>query len=409
VARPETGVTRLPSALQPLWPVAKKVHRAGARGVGAVSRRTSVIGRGLPHGATRTSRETAALEPGTTRIHPAGDELTLRRPMPAGRPSDHWYFGTVLEQQVPERFVLDLDDATVLGPHVGVMTQGGLLDYETSHYFGIADWREHPVFLSPKAVAPEPFDGTLLALASRATGANYYHFLMDSLPRLGILEAALPDTKLDGYLVDNNTRYHRELIALLGLDRLPMLSPRRGLAVRARRLLVPSLPNISMVASPETTTWLREHLPPRQLAGRPERLYVTRGTTRHTRRMEHEEAVFASLSRRGFVRFDPGSVSVQEQIDHFAAARVIVAPHGAALTNLNFCRPGVRVLELFAPGYLNPGYWSITANVAESAYRYLVADTARPPRAGMLGVMHDIDVSPQDVDDALDDLLEGCS
>jgi hypothetical protein len=88
-----------------------------------------------------------------------------------------------------------------------------------------------------------------------------------------------------------------------------------------------------------------------------------------------------------------------------------VAPHGAALTNLNFCRPGVRVLELFAPGYLNPGYWSITANVAESAYRYLVADTARPPRAGsrMLGVMHDIDVPPQDVDDALDDLLEGCS
>ncbi|MCW2766993.1 MAG: hypothetical protein JWO11_2952 [Nocardioides sp.] len=403
-------MTRLPSALQPLWPVAKKMHRAGARGVGAVSRRSTVVGRGLPRDATATSRETAVLEPESTRYHPAGEAMTLRRVLPRGRPRDHWYFGTVLEQEVPERFVLDLDDATVLGPHVGVVTQGGRLDSETSHYFGIADWREHPVFLNPRPVTPEPFDGTLLALASRATGANYYHFLMDALPRLGILQAAQAGLRPEGYLVDKSTRYHRELIALLGLDRLPMVSPRRGLALRARRLLVPSLPNVSMVASPETTTWLRDNLPPKQLEGRPERLYVTRGNTKHTRRLEHEDAVFDRLSRRGFVRFDPGAVSVQEQIDHFAAARVVVAPHGAALTNLNFCRPGVRVLELFAPGYLNPGYWSITANIEESSYRYLVANTARPPRPGsrMLGVMHDIHVTPQDVDDALDDLLEGC-
>ena len=47
----------------------------------------------------------------------------------------------------------------------------------------------------------------------------------------------------------------------------------------------------------------------------------------------------ASLERRGFLRFDPGAHTVQEQIDHFAAAEVIVAPHGAALANLTFCRP----------------------------------------------------------------------
>ena len=111
--------------------------------------------------------------------------------------------------------------------------------------------------------------------------------------------------------------------------------------------------------------------------------------------------------RRGFTVLDPGSLSVQEQIDHFAAARVVVAPHGAALTNLSFCRPGVRVLELFAPGYLNPGYWSIVSNVEGARYRYLVAPTPRPPRPGSrnLGVMHDIDLDPTDVENALDALL----
>ena len=103
---------------------------------------------------------------------------------------------------------------------------------------------------------------------------------------------------------------------------------------------------------------------------------------------------------------DPGRLSVQEQIDHFAAARVVVAPHGAALTNLTFCRPGVRLLELFAPGYLNPGYWSILSNIEDSRYRYLIG-AGREPRAGspMRGVMHDIDIDPTAVEEALDALL----
>ncbi len=288
-----------------------------------------------------------------------------------------------------------------------MVTPGGRLDYETSHYFGLHDWREHPVFLNPAPKPPQEVDGTLLVLAARATVGNYYHFLMDALPRLGILEEALPGVQPDAYLVDTSTRYHRELLGLLGLDSARLLSPARGQSLRPERLLVPSLPNVSTLAAPATTAWLNEHLPARDVHDKPELLYITRGTTKHTRRMVREEEIRQRLAKRGFVTLDPGTVSVQEQIDHFAAARVIVAPHGAALTNLNFCRPGVRLLEMFAPGYLNPGYWSIVSNIEDSKYRYLVAPTPRPPRRGarLLGVMHDIDLDPSAVDDALDDLL----
>lgn len=399
-------MTRLPPALQPLWPVAKRVHRLGARGVGAAARRTSPSPV-LPRSATASSRESAGLEPDVVRHHVASEAAKVTRPRPSGWPRDHWYFASILEHEVPETFVLDADRGTVVGPHVAVVTPGGRLDQETSHYFGLRDWREHPVFLNPLPGAPEDVDGTLLVLAARATVGNYYHFLMDALPRLGILEEALPGVRPDAYLVDTTTRYHRELIGLLGLDSSRLLSPARGRSLRPQRLLVPSLPNASTLAAPATTAWLNSHLPPRDTAGKPELLYITRGRTTNTRCVVQEEEILHRLRKRGFVSLDPGSVSVQEQIDHFAAARVIVAPHGAALTNLNFCRPGVRLLELFAPGYLNPGYWSIVSNIEGSRYRYLVAPTGRPPRPGasLLGVMHDIGVDPQAVDDALDDLL----
>ncbi len=305
--------------------------------------------------------------------------------------------------------MLELTEGAVLSRHAAVVTAGGRLDRETSHYFGTSGWREHPVFLNPRPREAEHVEGTLLVLAARATGDNYYHFLIDALPRVGILEQALPGAldRVDAVLVDGGTRYQRELVGLLGLDRHRLLQPRRGLHLRADRLLVPSLPNVSTIVAPQTTAWLRDALPPRTTNGLPERLYVTRGTTPHTRRVVREEELRARLVRRGFTVLDPGRLSVQEQIDHFAAARVVVAPHGAALTNLSFCRPGVRMLELFAPGYLNPGYWSILSNIEQSRYRYLVGPTARPPRPGsrMRGVMHDIDLDPAVVDEAIDDLL----
>ena len=49
----------------------------------------------------------------------------------------------------------------------------------------------------------------------------------------------------------------------------------------------------------------------------------------------------------------PETLSVADQVRLFRGAEVIVAPHGAALTNLGFCRPGTQVIELLMDAYCN--------------------------------------------------------
>lgn len=404
-------MSRLPSALEPLFPAVKRTHRLATRVTGAVSRpisaRRSARNR-LPWRGTDTSEQTQRLEPQTVRLHVVAAGRHVHRPCPEGDSFGRPFFEALADYDVPRRHALELIDGLVVGDYAAHVTAGGTLDYETSEYFGTSGWREHPVFLRPRLPEVTDVPGTLLSLATRGTGANYYHFVMDLLPRWGIFREVWPDVEPDRLLLNRKTPYQRELLALLGLDQRPALEPRPDRAYRADRLLVPGQPNLGTLAPPWTTSWLRSVLPPRRPEDRPRRIYVSRGARRNTRRVVNEAELLPELERRGFRVIDPGGLSVQDQIDHFAAAEVVVAPHGAALTNLTFAAPGVRVLELFAPRYLNSCYWTITTNIPESRYCYLVGDSGRrhDPRGPMLGVQDDIRVDPARFAAALDQILD---
>ena len=143
-------------------------------------------------------------------------------------------------------------------------------------------------------------------------------------------------------------------------------------------------------------------------ADRPSRIYVTRGTQKNTRRFVREAELVAALEKRDFSVVDPGSLSVQDQIDHFAAADVIVGPHGAAMTNLIFAPEGARVLELFGPRYVKASFWTLTSSIPGVEHRYLVGGSAADARRQrpMNRVQDDIDIDPDLVIAEVDRLLD---
>ncbi|MGH3474235.1 MAG: glycosyltransferase family 61 protein [Aeromicrobium sp.] len=398
-------MSRLPSALQPAWPLVKRLHRLTTRIVGALTRRMSwALGkRALPRRATELSRHTAAREPDSVRIHPGGGPEQIRRSPPFGVPAEHWSILDAATYDVPARFTVEMDCGTVVGDYAANLTAAGTLDYETSEYFGISGWREHPVFLRPAMPGIEHVDGTLVSLACRGSAGNYYHFLLDVLPRWGILRESLPGLEPDHLYVPCNTSYEKELLALTGLDQYDLVATDKHRAVSADHLLVPSMPNPFEVAPTWMVEWIRHALPPVHTDDKPRLLYVTRGSGRNTRRLIDEANAWPMLERRGFVRIDPGSMSVRDQIDHFAAADVVVGLHGAALTNLVFLKPGARVLNLFAPGYVKHCYWAICEGIPDVTYHYLVGKGSSPRR--MNKIMQDIDVDAATLAEALDRLL----
>ena len=95
-------------------------------------------------------------------------------------------------------------------------------------------------------------------------------------------------------------------------------------------------------------------LKPKQ-ADRRKRILVSRKGAR-LRRLKNENELADALISRGFDVFVPDASNHPMQIETFMQANVVVAVHGAALTNFLFCEPGTKIVELFPSDHIKSPY-----------------------------------------------------
>ena len=175
---------------------------------------------------------------------------------------------------------------------------------------------------------------------------NYSHWLFRNLLKLYALDK-------DGlflahpWLVNSDLRPHQlQYLDLLEVPRSKLRTVERGQVVHCEALLVPALLT-SKAAIAEGIEWLRGRLS-HLLVPRAEAnalLYVSRADAAQ-RHVLNETALEDALKDLGFTTFVPGRCSVVEQIRAFSSARVIVAVHGAGLTNMVFAPSHAQYIEI---------------------------------------------------------------
>jgi capsular polysaccharide biosynthesis protein len=398
-------MTRLPSILRPLFPLVKAGALRAAQAAAPITRR--LPGRDTPPARVAFSATSYA------KAHPAGGvdvlevapAMELARPLPEGLPARHPQFAAHQREHIGPNVVARVRNGRALDHYAAIITEDDTLLFDLSPYYGVLRPTQHPVFLRWQLPEVTPVPGSVSVLTTRGS-ENYYHFLTDVLPRIELLRRAGVDS--DQYLVNRQTRFQRDLLDHLGITADRCLSTEKYPHLRADELIVPSLPDDDLRTPPWIVPWLRSQFLPAQVAAPHRRLYVGRGDTKRTRRVDNEAEVLAALVPLGFESIDPGAMSPADQVRAFAEAECIVGAHGAGLTNLAFCPSGAAVVELFAGDYVNECFWALATTVEGLRYRYLVGDglvnsswRSRTNR----GVASDIRVDPRQVLRLLDDLL----
>ncbi len=103
------------------------------------------------------------------------------------------------------------------------------------------------------------------------------------------------------------------------------------------------------------------------------RFYINR----KTRRLKNEEAIQEYLSAQGIDILNLEDFSLDQQVQLFSQAELVIGFHGAGLANTAYCSPQARVIEIADPDCVYPSYRDglvIPSKKATRTYFHMLAE-----------------------------------
>ncbi len=250
------------------------------------------------------------------------------------------------------RYVYALSDA-IIDPHTGLIYDAtGEYIAESSSWWPLLQLYNQPQSQvgSPRATLP----GAYVFLPDN----RYYHWLIEDLPAfLGACSASsatiLVPKDARGYVGQAADLVDRERVAIdrrTRVERLIMVGRTAG-AGNPAFAMAPHPADIATLRA-----FFRHYLDPSRTG---KRLYLTRVGQRRSPPNELELQDWAVA--HGFEIFDGTDLELIEQIRLFSAADIVIGLHGAALSNIVWCKRGTKVLEIFDPDWIPSCYSAIAS------------------------------------------------
>src|SRR5437660_2866497 len=322
-------------------------------------------------------RTTLRLEPSTCAYANAHTQISVRKirpaevvPLPSRPFRKHTSFG---ELRVGPAFVFEIPNVNFWGYYGGavVTADNALLADLSPEVWGPAN---HPIFSRWHLPKSRLLNSRIAVGVTPEASGNYYHWLLDLVPRVLLLKHATQNFSNYDALLLNGSRanYEREILAALGVppEKIRYVDSHERFQIASA--VFPSM-DINVIAP-----WKVHGLRDLASSGKPNqdrRLYLSRARAA-VRRIANEDEILEILRQRNFEVFEAENLSWREQVDLFASASVIVAPHGAALANVVFSKPGTRVAEIATHAGYRDWYWQLAA-VAGLSYEVLEAEQSR--------------------------------
>ena len=235
--------------------------------------------------------------------------------------------------------------------------------------------KDHPALVSPRYPSAARLPGLTLSLLT-LSGEGFYHYLLESIPRLCLLR---PWLKLADHVLSagsaNSIQTRWLEYAGVPLEKVVWMN---GLChVTCDQLLFTDYPMRDQLPSEWIVEAIRSSFPsPRHKSfatGR--RIWISRGDA--TSRILHwEDDLLALLPE--FSRIHLAELTPAEQISLAANAEVVAGPHGAGFSNMVFGQHKAKVIELFPVHHYKPVYGRL-ASVVGLSYTWAMVDFQYPP------------------------------
>ena len=263
----------------------------------------------------------------------------------------------------------------------------------------------HPsLFLPYLGRKVKTLDKAIYLITPEAEG-NYYHWVVDLMPRLLVLyNYKLSDLENRSIIIHGSIKpYEDDSLALLGVKKYKIVRLKSFETINVKDLIVADYQDLN-IPFPLWKKQLLRKLNFNGATAAKKKIYLLRGK-QAKRQLIGEERLISIMRELDFDIIDPQQLSFFEQINVFNQAEIVVSLHGAALTNMLFCKPKTLIIELRST-HLPPEFYSAIAETYDLSFDTICLPPSNVKKTGYEANKQSLILTEQGVNTLISKLLK---
>ncbi len=209
---------------------------------------------------------------------------------------------------------------------------------------------------TPKLI--KRINGSLLILTQGASGHNNYaHWMLDVLPKIKLLLSKMLISEIKNIYVTKLNKFQNQSFSFLGLKSFKIIDPNIFRHVKADQIISVSHPyyfkKTWFYAQSNLPSWiikfLRNDISKKVKSKKKgyKKIFIDRSDSlqNHSKLINNNEVIKYLKSKR-YKCLKLTDLNLKDQISIFKNCNIIIAPHGAGLTNIAFCKKNTKIIEI---------------------------------------------------------------
>ena len=206
------------------------------------------------------------------------------------------------------------------------------------------------------------FSGTVLNLAQGGSGNNYFHFFFDIIPKIYLVQKKIKK-KINFYYVSAPKKWQIKIFKILGIAENKLINSSKNKHIFADEIISLDHPwyqkGTFQNQVKKIPKWIilvnrKIFLKKAKKIKFTKKIFLDRSSSEFNHcQIYNQRKVNQWIKKNNLSSCKPEKLTLEKQIYLFNNASIILGAHGAAFTNIIFCKPGTKIIEIIPANHPN--------------------------------------------------------
>jgi len=214
------------------------------------------------------------------------------------------------------------------------------------------------------------YKGKVFSMVQGGSGNNYFHFIFDIIPRLKLLNEKYNLDEINFFYVPEVNEWQKQIYSIFKIPTEKLIDSKKYHHIFADEIIAVNHPwyrsgyiqnEIKNIPS-WIVSWNREkYLPHAKNLNLNKKIYIDRSSSPYNHcKISNNTEVINFLTDKGFNIYKTEELKFLEQINLFQNSSTIIGAHGAAFTNIIFCKPHTNIIEIIPKHHPSLKCWRLS-------------------------------------------------